>query len=120
MLVLPPSVALYLYLDPIDMRKSFNGLSIAARELVGADPLSGHLFIFLNRSRNLCKILWWSSGGFCLLCKRLSRGRFVLPERSLLDPSHVRIDAGQLAVFLEGLDLSAGKNNRLWSPLAIQ
>ena len=111
---------LYLYLDPIDMRKSFNGLSIAARELVGADPLSGHLFIFLNRNRNLCKILWWSSGGFCLFCKRLSRGRFALPERPLLDPSHIQIDAAQLTVLLEGLDLSQGKNNSLWKPKSIE
>ena len=81
MLTLAPTVRLYVCTTPVDMRRSFNGLANSTRELVGADPLSGALFVFFNRNKNLCKAIWWSSGGFCIFAKRLARGRFRVPSR---------------------------------------
>jgi hypothetical protein len=69
-----PEVKIYVATEPVDMRKSFTGLAKAVVEIVGRDPYSGHLFAFLNRRRNLLKVLSWDENGFCLLCKRLSGG----------------------------------------------
>ena len=61
------------------MRKSFDGLSGLVSNELGRDPLSGEVFIFLNRHRNLIKLLHWESGGFVMYYKRLETGRFTLP-----------------------------------------
>lgn len=79
MLTLPASVKIYVASDPVDLRKGFDGLSAATRSVIDQDPLSGHLFVFINRRRNRCKVLVWEASGFLLLYKRLERGRFKLP-----------------------------------------
>ncbi len=116
MLTLAPTVRLYVCTTAIDMRRSFNGLAISARELVGGDPLSGQLFVFFNRNRNICKALWWASGGFCLFAKRLSQGRFKMPTEPPIGQEHVEMDAAELALILEGIDLSASKRQVRWHP----
>ena len=82
MLTLPPTVRVYLATQPVDLRKGFDGLAGATRELIQQDPLCGHLFVFLNRRRNQVKILMWDRNGFCLLYKRLEQGTFRFPGRS--------------------------------------
>lgn len=67
------------YGEPIDMRKSFDGLVGVVREHVGADPLSGTFYVFLNRSGNYLKGIYWDRTGYCMYAKRLSRGRFRFP-----------------------------------------
>lgn len=99
----------------VDMRKSFDGLAHAAREVVGQDPLSGHIFVFFNRSADICKALWWASGGFCIFAKRLARGRFKLPKAKP-DAGCVVMDATELALILEGLDLTNAKRRKRWEP----
>jgi transposase len=59
------------------MRKSFNGLENIAREILNQDPLSGHLFVFINKSRNRLKSLWWDGDGLCIIYKRLEKGTFL-------------------------------------------
>jgi len=98
------------------MRRSFNGLAISTRELVGGDPLSGEMFVFFNRGRNICKALWWASGGFCLFAKRLSRGRFRVPTEPPIGKQHIEMDAADLALILEGIDLAAAKRQVRWKP----
>jgi transposase len=66
MLMMPSSVKVYISTVPIDMRKSFDGLAGATRSILQRDPLSGHLFVFLNKRADLVKVLWWSHGGFSL------------------------------------------------------
>jgi transposase len=65
--------------DPVDMRKSFDGLIALTKGVLYEDPLSGSLFVFFNRRRNYLKLLYWDRTGFCLFAKRLERGRFDLP-----------------------------------------
>ncbi|GAB3655232.1 IS66 family insertion sequence element accessory protein TnpB [Echinicola sediminis] len=70
----------YLYGSPVDMRKSFDGLHGLVSSHTGRDPLSGDVFVFLNKSRTLIKLLHWEHGGFVLYYKRLEKGTFVPPS----------------------------------------
>lgn len=82
------------------MRRSFDGLSLAAREHLGEDPKSGALFVFINKRKNRVKVLWFDHNGYCLLYKRLHRARFRLPEAR-------SIDAKKLAWILRGVETGA-------------
>ena len=110
MLTLPPSVRVFLALEPFDMRGSFDALAGRVRHLA-LDPLDGHLYLFLNHRRTIVKILFFDRTGFCILSKRLARGTFQLPE---VTPGvrQLRIDAGTLAMILEGVDLRAPRRLR--------
>jgi transposase len=99
-LALSTATRIYLYRAPCDMRKSFDGLCGLIRSELGADPLSGSLFVFLNRRANMIKCLYWDRDGFALWYKRLEKGRFKLPDQSASDG---RIDRLQLTLLLEGL-----------------
>lgn len=113
MLTLPPSVRVFLAAAPLDLRKSFDGLAAAARELLLQDPLSGHLFVFLNRRSDRVKILVWDRNGYWLMSKRLERGRFRTPVRD----GKVEIEAAELALMLEGIDLAGARRRPRWSPV---
>lgn len=112
MLILPPSVHIYLAAEPVDMRKGFDGLS-ALVQRHGYDVFSGHLYVFISKRRDRAKILVWSSGGFVLWYKRLERGRFKLPP---LTQATVQLDAGQLAMLLDGVDLRSVRRGKRWQP----
>jgi transposase len=99
-------VKVYLYGAPCDMRKSFNGLTALAKNVMGKDPLSGHLFVFVNRRGNYLKSLYWDRTGFCIWSKRLEQGNFV----SNWDREHDReMDYTQLKMLLEGLETRTRK-----------
>lgn len=68
------------YSEPVDMRKSFDGLVALVQNALGEDPLSGSLFVFFNRRGNYLKLVTWDRTGYCLFAKRLERGRFCLPS----------------------------------------
>ena len=68
------------YREPVDMRKSFNGLVAVVQNVLREDPLSGSLFVFFNRRGNYMKLVTWDRTGYCLFAKRLERGRFRLPS----------------------------------------
>lgn len=70
MLTLPPSVKIYLVVEPVHMHRSYDGLSGAAQEVFEQDPMSGHLFVFVNRTRTQMKALYWDRGGYCVFGKR--------------------------------------------------
>jgi transposase len=113
MLSFPPSVRVYLRIEATDMRKSFDGLEVIGREVMRADPLSGHLLVFLNRRRTLVKILYFDRNGWVIVAKRLSKGTFVLPtqdERGVLC-----LEAAELMMILEGIDLSRARRRPRWS-----
>lgn len=116
MILLPRSVRFHLAVAPANLRKSFEGLSNEVRTVLAADPLSGHVFIFLNRARTQVKMLVWTRGGFTILHKRLERGRFAFPARIAADACSVEIDAHELAALLEGLDLGTARHARRWNP----
>ena len=100
MLALTAATRIYLYRAPCDMRKSFDGLCGLIRSELGEDPLSGSLFVFLNRRRNMIKCLYWDRDGFAIWFKRLERGCFNLPDIAASDG---RIDRLQLTLLLEGV-----------------
>lgn len=99
---LPLHTHIYLALGNTDMRKAINGLSILVADQLEQDPLSGHLFVFCNRRRNMVKILYWDRNGFCLWHKRLEKHFFTWPESR---QQVMQIDARQLNWLLEGLDI---------------
>ncbi|MCA9493213.1 MAG: IS66 family insertion sequence element accessory protein TnpB [Myxococcales bacterium] len=103
MLTLPPTVRIFVALDPVDMRKSHHALAGVVQQL-GLDPLSGHLVFFTNKRRNLAKIYFFDRTGQAILFKRLSRGRYQLPI--VQDgAARVEVDPAQLTMMLEGIDL---------------
>lgn len=102
----------YLYREPTDMRKGFNGLSgIVANEL-GSDPLSGDVFIFINRGRDKMKLLLWDRNGFVIWYKRLESGTFELPDFAAL--SHT-IRWEELVLILEGVELKSVRRRKRFS-----
>lgn len=116
MLTLPSSVRVYLATDATDLRKGFDGLSAATRHVIRQDPLSGHMFVFINRRRNRMKILVWQTSGFLLLYKRLEHGTFKLPHAPRPGEKSLHIDAADLALMLEGIDLRGAKRRKRWAP----
>jgi transposase len=114
MLTLPSSVRIYVAAEPVDLRRGFDGLAAATRSLIGADPLSGHVFVFLNRRRNRVKMLVWDRTGYVLLYKRLERGTFEIPTEPLPGRRHVEVDSGELGLMLEGLDLRRARRRPRW------
>ena len=116
MILLPSSVRVYVATAPVSMHKSFEGLSNEVRRVLAADPLSGHVFLFLNKSRTQVKMLVWTRGGFTIVHKRLERGRFTFPARVTSEAARVEIDAHELAMLLEGLDLATARSAVRWNP----
>lgn len=100
--MIPAGVRIFLCTERVDMRKSFDGLALAAREKLGQDPARGGLFVFVNKRSNRLKVLWFERTGYCLLYKRLNRALFKLPEGSE-NSLALRIDSRQLATILEGV-----------------
>ena len=116
MLTLPPSVRIYVATTPTDMRKQIDGLAATVREVIREDPLSGHLFVFFNRRGDLTKILFWDRNGYCMVTKRLERGVFRWPEAAREGATHVTLEAAELALILEGIDLRDAKRRPRWTP----
>jgi transposase len=97
-----PEIKVLLAVGVTDMRKSINGLSILVAEQLELDPLSGHLFAFCNRKRDLVKILYWDRNGFCLWQKRLEKDRFRWPDSA---EDVIGIGGRELNWLLDGLSL---------------
>jgi transposase len=107
MLTLPPSVKIYVAAAPVDARKSFDGLAAVVESQFGLAPLSGHLFVFLNRRGHVAQMLFWDRNGFCIVKKRLEAGSFRLARApATAEATHVEIDAAELALMLEGIELT--------------
>lgn len=73
-------VQVWIATTPVDMRKSFDGLSEVVKSFLGHNPLSGNLFVFRNKRSHLVKILWWDSDGLAIYYKRLERSEFQFPH----------------------------------------
>ena len=114
MLAFPSSVRIFLFTQPTDMRKGFDGLSAIVRKY-GEDVFSGHLFVFTSRNRERIKILTWSAGGFILFYKRLEKGRFKVPRYDE-EMDTVSLEAGQLSMLLDGIDFSRVRQPPRWNP----
>lgn len=100
--MIPATVRIFVYTEPVDMRRGFDGLALIAREALAQDPRSGAVFIFANRRTDRLKALWWDRNGYCLLYKRAHRAVFELPSASEENSVSVRIDGKALAQLLAG------------------
>jgi len=112
-LMLPPSVRIFLAAGPADLRRSFDGLAAMAREVIREDPLSGHLFVFSNRRRDRVKVLFWDRSGFVLWYKRLEKGVFRFPSA---EAGSVEVEAAELMLLLEGIELAGSRRRERWVP----
>lgn len=114
MIGLPSSVRIFLATASCDMRKGPDGLAAEVRRR-GGDPFSGFLYVFASRRRDRIKILTWQRGGFVVWYKRLERGRFPVPRDA--DPSRtMSLDAGELALLLDGVDFRQVVRPKRWEP----
>lgn len=113
MIGLPRSVKILLFTEPTDMRKGPDGLS-ALVIAAGEDVYSGHLYVFISRRRDRAKILTFETGGFVVWYKRLEAGRFR-PVRSS-STGQVALDATELAMLMDGIELSRVRRIRHWVP----
>jgi transposase len=111
MLSLPLPVRIFLCTRHADLRKSFDGLAQMVREFLGADPLSGHLFVFRNKRGDRLKLLYWDTAGLAIWYKRLEEGSFRFPEVTG-DGHGVEIRAADLTMILDGVDLKSVKRQR--------
>jgi transposase len=100
---------IFLYTPCADMRRSFDGLAALVREQMGADPLSGHLFVFRNRRGDRLKLLYWDEDGLAVWAKRLEEGVFQFPAA---DSTGVEIKATDLALILGGIDLTSARRRK--------
>ena len=116
MLSVPSSVRIFVCTEPCDMRRSFNGLERMTREIIRADPMTGHLFVFRNKRRDRLKILYWETGGYVIHYKLLEKGTFRLPDHEGDAP--MRITSTELMLMLQGIDLRDTRSRRWWSPPA--
>ena len=116
MLTLPPSVKIFVATSPVDGRKSFDGRSSLVHATFGQDPLSGHLFVFLNRRRTQVRVLFFDRTGYCVVSKRLEAGTFRLVREATASGDHIVVDSGELALMLEGIDLAGARQRKRWRP----
>lgn len=94
----------FMYNGAIDMRKSFDGLSGVVKNILARDPLDGDVYIFLNRSKHIIKLLVWDKTGYSLYSKRLERGTFELPNRISVGTGS-KLNWDELLLILEGISL---------------
>jgi len=116
MILLPHAVRIYVAREPVSLRKSFEGLSNEVRSVLAAEPLSGHVFIFLNRRGIQIKMILWTRGGYTIVHKRLERGQFKFPERLTSNAARVEIDTHELSMLLEGLSVERKRYAQRWNP----
>ena len=104
------NVRVYYYAPSVDMRQSFTGLTGLTKHVLEEDPLSGHLFVFVNRTRNYIKTLYWDRTGFCIWAKRLEGGRFKFLES---EEKKQKLSWTEFKLVLEGIEV--GKKRKRFS-----
>jgi transposase len=112
MLSVGTGAKIFLYTDTADLRCGYDALAAIVQDKMGDNPLSGSLYIFVNRRRNRIKLLYWDTDGYAIWMKRLEVGSFELPRAKDSDASHVKISASQLSLILQGIELSSVRRRR--------
>jgi transposase len=123
MLTISTAVKLWYCPDAVDMRLGFDGLFALVSNRLQADPLSGHLFIFRNRTADRLKVLYWGGHGLCLWCQRLEAGRYHFPDASAATSGAtpgIELTAGQFQMILDGIDLSRVRHFKRFSAKSVE
>lgn len=115
MLTLPTNVKLFLADRAVDFRKGFDGLAAIVEHLFGLEPVSGHVFVFLNKRANQVRLLFWERDGFCLVAKRLEAGTFRRVKRADNGSPYIEIDAAELMFVLEGIEVTAMRRRKRYT-----
>jgi transposase len=117
--MMPSSIKVYLAVAPVDFRSGFDRLIGMVRGPMTRDAASGHLFVFRNRRGTQVKILFFDRTGYVLFHKRLERGVFRLPRSVDAANQSVELDAMELGLMLEGVDVEPAKKHRRWRKPAV-
>lgn len=112
MLSLQAGVRVWLHIQPTDMRKSYNGLSALVKNTLGDNPLSGNLFVFVNRRRTQMKILYFDRTGYAIWSKRLEQGQFVIHDKGSIKQL---LSFAELQCLLEGIEISNARHYKRFS-----
>jgi transposase len=118
-LTLPSAVRVFVAAAPTDLRKSFDGLSIVVTSRFGQDLLRGDLFVFFNRRRTQVRVLFWDRTGHCIVAKKLARGTFLFVHREDGAEPCVEMEAAELSLILEGIDMGSAKRHLRWRPVRV-
>ena len=103
MFSIPPGLKIYLAKEPLDMRKSFDGMAAQVNTVLQRDVFSGHVFVFCNKRQDRLKVLYWDRTGYSIWYKRLEQGRFRLPR---LVKQSVAVSPAEFGMLLEGIELT--------------
>jgi transposase len=107
MIALSAATRVFVALGPVDLRGGFNTLTALVKTTLQSDPLSGHLFVFTNRTRNRLKVLYWDGSGFWVCGKRLEQGRFAWPTG---EGASCSLRPEQWTNLVQGLEVVSQKN----------
>jgi len=113
-LTLPPGARVFVATGRVDGRKGIDGLSALVRSQFAEDPLSGTMFVFFSRRADRVRVLYWDRDGYVLVTKRLEKGFYRLPWSA--EQSRVVIEAAELLLVLEGIELRGASRRARWSP----
>ncbi len=118
MLTLPPGVLVFVATARVDGRKGIDGLSTLVRSQFAEDPLSGRMYVFFSRRTDRVRVLYYDRDGYVLLTKRLEKGTYRLPWRE--EQGRVVIEAAELLLVLEGIELRGAGRRPRWSPSRVR
>jgi transposase len=112
MLSVSPVVKIFVYGQAADLRRGYDGLAAIVQEAMEEDPLSGSLFVFVNRRGNRLKLLYWDETGYAIWMKRLEVGSFELPRVQEGTSPSVQITPAELSLILDGIELSSVRRRK--------
>lgn len=115
MIGIPSTIRVFLGTQHQDFRKSIDGLAGVVQSHLDRDPMTGDVFVFHNRRRTALKVLYWDYGGFCLVYKRLERGRFRVPHLHATRRD-VSLTPAEFTALFEGIDLARARRLPRWNP----
>lgn len=116
MLSLPPAVRVFLATQPVDGRKGVDSLMAMVRSVFEHDPFAGHLYVFFSKRCDRVRVVYWDRNGFAMWTKRLERGRFHAPFDAEGRLSVKCLEAAELGLILEGIDLAGARRRPRWVP----
>jgi transposase len=112
MLSVSRTTKIFLYGGPADLRRGYDGLAAIVDDTMQEDPLSGSLFLFVNKRGNRIKLLYWDRDGYAIWMKRLERGSFEVPGPHDPSVASIKLTSSQLSLILEGIDLSSVRHRK--------